>query len=405
MLSFIDNKITFDYLRCQQCGACGAVCPKGAITFTMRGDATHDVLVDDDKCIRCQRCVRVCPANKEENYKGYFDGFDKKRYFLGYNADNSVRRESSSGGVCKTIVIESLRQGLADGVYTLRRTDSFPFAEGEFYTKDNIPDYEDMPNSVYHTLLACRNIDKIRKCRRLIVVGTSCQLRAMNAALKGKADEIIRVCIFCKQQKTLDSTRFLAKIMGTRVPENRKFFVRYRGQGWQGIVRVNEAKLPYSRAASLPFGRRLWTVPGCNVCGDPFGTNAGADISLMDPWNIRQPNDLGETLITVHTDRGMELLRQIAAIRLEPKTFEEVKPALDLPDIWRKQQLVPFFRGEECGDVARKACKAEVLQRKFLRTLVETLPRMPLLFYRGLCHFWPDFRNRILKNGNSVNLS
>lgn len=396
MLLLRDNKIIFNYNLCQQCGACGAVCPKGAITFTMRGDATHDVVVDDVKCIRCQRCVRVCPANKEEDYKGYFDGFDKKRYFLGYNADNSVRRESSSGGVCKTIVIESLRQGLADGVYTLRRTDGFPFAEGEFFTKENIPDYEDMPNSVYHTLLACRNIYKIRKCQRLIVVGTSCQLRAMNAALKGKADEIIRVCIFCKQQKTLGSTRFLAKMMGTKVPENRKFFVRYRGQGWQGIVRVNEAKLPWNRAASLPFGKRLWTVAGCNVCGDPFGANACADISLMDPWTIRQSNNLGETLVTVHTERGMDLLKSIVNIRLDEKTFAEVKPALDLKDVWRKQQLVPFFRGEECGAVVRKAGKAEVRQRKFLRTVVETLPQMPILFYRALCHFWLDARNKIL---------
>ena len=400
MLKFTENKITFDYSRCQQCGACGAVCPKGAIAFTMRGDATHDVVVDDAKCIRCQRCVRVCPANKEEDYKGYFDGFDKKRYFLGYNADNSVRRESSSGGVCKTIVIESLRRGLADGVYTLRRTDSFPFAEGEFYTKDNIPNYEDMPNSVYHTLLACRNIDKIQKCRRLIVVGTSCQLRAMNAALKGKADEIIRVCIFCKQQKTLDSTRFLAKMMGAKVPENRKFFVRSRGQGGQGNVRVNEAMLPWNMAASLPFGKRLWTVPGCNACGDPFGTNAGADISLMDPWNIRQANNLGETLITIHTNHGMELLKSIDTIRLEEKSFDEVKPALDLKDVWRKQQLVPFFRGEKCNDTVHKAGMAELRQRRFLRTFVEIMPRMPLLFYRVLCHFLHDSRNRILSDKN-----
>lgn len=53
----------------------------------------------------------------------------------------------------------------------------------------------------------------------------------MNAALKGRADEIIRVCIFCKQQKTLDSTRFLAKMMGTRVPENRIFLSAIADRG------------------------------------------------------------------------------------------------------------------------------------------------------------------------------
>ena len=396
MLEYFEKTIKCDYSHCQQCGACGAVCPKGAITFTMRGDATHDVLVDNSKCIRCQRCVKVCPANKTDDYKDYFDGFNGKRYFLGYNADNKVRRESSSGGVCKTIVIESLKQSWADGVYTLRRTEDFPFAEGEFYTKDNIPDYDDMPNSVYHTLLACRNIDKIQKCKRLIIIGTSCQLRAMNVALKDKADEIICICIFCKQQKTLDSTRFLAKVMGTEIPENLKFFARYRGQGWPGIVRVNESELPYSRAAQIPFGRRLWTVEGCNVCGDPFGTNAGADITLMDPWKIRQENGLGETLVIVHTEAGKGLVEGIAQLHLKGETFNEVKPALDLKDVWRKQQLVPFFRGEECSRVVAKAGRAERSQRNFLRSIVETLPCMPMVFYRALCKL-PDMRNKILK--------
>ena len=396
MIQFIDDLIYYDYSHCQQCGACEAVCPKEVISFRRLEDGTHRVVVDDDRCIRCKRCVNVCPANKREDYGGYFDGFGEKAYFLGYNVDDGIRRESSSGGVCKTIIMESLRNGWADGVYTLKKTGDFPFAAGEFYTRENIPAYEDIPNSVYHSVMACRNIGRIRKCKRLIVVGTSCQLRAMNAALKGRADEIIRVCIFCKQQKTLGSTRFLAKVMGTEIPENLKFFARYRGQGWPGIVRVNESELPWNRAAQIPFGRRLWTVEGCNVCGDPFGTNAGADITLMDPWKIRQENGLGETLVIVHTEAGKGLVEGIAQLHLKGETFNEVKPALDLKDVWRKQQLVPFFRGEECSRVVTKAGRAERSQRNFLRSIVETLPCMPMVFYRALCKL-PDMRNKILK--------
>ena len=395
MLTF-EKSIQYNYPHCQQCGACEAVCPKQAISLEMLTDGTHRVMVDDDKCIRCKRCVNVCPANKEESYEWYFNGFESKRYFLGYNTDGRIRRESSSGGVCKTIVIESLRQGLADGVYTLRRTEKFPFAEGELYTKDNIPGYEDMPNSVYHSVMACRNIGKVKACGRLVMVGTACQLRAMNAALRGKADDVTRVCIFCKQQKTLDSTRFLAKMMGERVQEKKKFFVRYRGQGWPGIVMVGESKLPYSRAASSRFGRRLWTVEGCNVCGDPFGTNAGADITLMDPWKIRQENDMGETLVIAHTEKGLKLLERLPSLKLEGKSYAGIEPALDLKDVWRKQQLVEFFRGGECSDQARKAGMAEQRQRRVLRSVVETLPRMPMLFYRVLARI-PDLRNRILK--------
>lgn len=396
-LDKVQNIIYYNYSQCQQCGICEAVCPKQAISFEMLNDGTHRVIVDNEKCIRCKWCVKCCPSNKTEDYSEYFKYFPNKQYFLGYNVNNKIRRESSSGGVCKTLIIESLKNNLVDGVYTLRKTDVYPFAEGEFYTQNNIPDYDDIPNSVYHSVMTCQNLRKIQKCRRLMIIGTSCQLRAMSETLKGKAEEVIKVCIFCKQQKTLNSTRFLAKIMGTKISKDKKFSVRYRGQGWQGIVQINNANLPYSRAASLPFGRRLWTVPGCNVCGDPFGTNADTDISLMDPWNIRQSNDFGETLITIHTEKGLTLLKNISNIKLIAQSYESVLPALDLKDIWRKQQLVPFFRGYKSNDIICAAGKTELRQRKYLRIIVEKLPRMPIIFYRVLCRLLPDFRNRILK--------
>ena len=142
----------------------------------------------------------------------------------------------------------------------MKCTDSFPFAQGEFYTREHIPSFGDMPNSVYHSVMACTEIDRIQPCKRLMLVGTACQLRALNSIIKDKCDEVVRVCIFCKQQKTLDSTRFLAKMMGTSVPPNLKFRPRYRGDGWPGIVRVDGFELPWNRAAQIPFGKRLWTV-------------------------------------------------------------------------------------------------------------------------------------------------
>ena len=244
--------------------------------------------------------------------------------------------------------------------------------------------------------MACLNFTAIQKCDKLMIVGTACQLCALEKVVKNKCNTLIKVCIFCKQQKTLDSTRFLAKIMDTEIPKNLKFSTRYRGEGWPGIVRVNGSELPYSRAAQIPFGRRLWTVPGCDVCGDSFGTECGADISLMDPWEIRQQNDLGETLITVHTEKGLQLLQTIPNLILEAKIYQEVEPALSLKDVWRKQQLVSFFRGKDCDKKIMKAGKKELQQRKWLQLIVERLPRMPFIFYRALCKF-PDLRNRILK--------
>lgn len=396
MLSIVDKQVAISFSKCQQCGLCKAVCPKEAISMNLRHDGTHNIVIDHDACILCGKCVKSCPANVEYDYKGYFDNFADKHYFLGYHADNKIRKESSSGGVCKTLIIEGLKKGLVDGVYTLIKTKTFPYAEGEFYTRENIPTYDNIPNSVYHSVAACTNVHKIKNCNRLMIVGTACQLRAMRAIAKSRCKKLLEVCIFCKQQKTLDSTRFLAKIMGEKIPENLKFSTRYRGEGWPGIVKVMESELPWNRAAQIPFGKRLWTIPGCDICGDSFGILAGADISLMDPWIIKAQNELGETLVTVHTHKGLDLLKATPQLAIEEKTFSEVQPALSLKDVWRKQQMESYFRDKKVSRAIKHAGKGERFMRGCVKTIAETLPRMPLLFYRILAKF-PDVRNKILK--------
>lgn len=396
MLTLVDDKINFDCTKCQQCGVCKSICPKESISLSLLHNGLHEITVDRDKCIRCGKCVSICPANRKGVSEDYFDNLYSKKYYFAYNANNEIRMKSSSGGVCKTLIIEGLRNGLVDGVYSLKKKEIYPYAEGEFYTKYNIPDYEDIPNSVYHSVMLGDNIQKIVKCNRLMIIGTSCQLRALEKVLKNKCNELIKICIFCKQQKSIESTRFLAKIMGTIVPENLIFKAQYRGIGWPGLVQINNKVLSWHRAAQVPFGRRLWTVPGCNVCGDPFGIEVNSDLSLMDPWKIRQENALGETLVVVNTLAGLNLLEHTPHLVLEEKSYKEIEVSLDLRDIERKRQLVPFFRGEYCSFKIKFAGGMERLQRSYLQSMVAILPRLPLLGYRIICKI-PDIRNIILK--------
>ena len=117
MLVLENNNIRFIFSHCQQCGFCENVCPTRAILMHQRNDGLSDIIIEQDKCIRCQKCIKVCPSVNSELSKEYLSSLFNKKYYLGYNQDELIRRESSSGGVCKTLIIEGLESGYVDGVY------------------------------------------------------------------------------------------------------------------------------------------------------------------------------------------------------------------------------------------------------------------------------------------------
>lgn len=66
---------------CNGCMACINVCNKGAISIKDTLDA-YNAVIDEKKCVHCNRCMRICPRNstldfKNHNY-GYKDGQKKK---------------------------------------------------------------------------------------------------------------------------------------------------------------------------------------------------------------------------------------------------------------------------------------------------------------------------------------
>ncbi len=48
--------------RCVDCGACIALCPTDAISFS----DDHSIKLNGDKCIRCGMCVDACPLRAME---------------------------------------------------------------------------------------------------------------------------------------------------------------------------------------------------------------------------------------------------------------------------------------------------------------------------------------------------
>ena len=62
-VQFLEQDVTRDEEKCIHCGACTAVCPKGALSLDRD---SMQVVFEPSLCVACERCIAACPTNAME---------------------------------------------------------------------------------------------------------------------------------------------------------------------------------------------------------------------------------------------------------------------------------------------------------------------------------------------------
>ncbi len=398
MLTRIKDFVQFDGARCMQCGTCLAACSHDALVFSLQKDGLWEFVPDPEKCCRCFRCVAVCPAHALPHKKiSLADLTQVVHLHLAHAADPVVRANASSGGAAKVLARAALETGLVGTVYAVAATDRYPWAEGSPLTQPH--EISRLANSMYLPILVNRHLHTIKDNGPILLIGTACQLLAAERFLRHSSRQIFKIAIFCKQQKHLKSTCFMAKRMGLGPTERNDCKVEYRGENWPGRVRINGKQMQWERAAALPYGKRLWRVPGCRVCPNPFGIEP--DLTLADPWGLDTPGTPGNTLVAVWTQKGRALLENCN----DQLTIKEIDKALlsrsvTWRDIERKRLLVDYYMGSKVALHVRLCGLAERVQTAVFELLLEHTV-LPEFAYRALGRI-PDATNVFLAKGSAV---
>lgn len=351
MLSFKNRQIHFDYQRCCQCGTCLAACTENALSASLQADGTLQIRWDDNSCTRCGRCVSVCPAKDlpktvltEQNWA------DCRSVWIGNALDPDVCYKSSSGGIARTLIASSLASGFCDCAYGLVNANEFPWAKGKYlHNGDDI--IGSLANSMYLPIPVNQNLNLNLNSKTLLVVGTNCQLLAVENFYRKTDVKLIKVAIFCKQQKTTQFTDFMCRRLNARKGAP----MRYRGGGWPGTVSIGKEQLNWEDAAGLPFGKCLWRIPGCLYCGNPLGVNA--DITLADPWGILTKDEVvdGKTLIIVRTKLGEKLLNNSSNfIRNKQLKINDAKQSVGWSGIKKEQDITRWRLGQVKNNFLKK---------------------------------------------------
>ena len=342
-----------DKRSCCGCAACAQRCPKHCIT--MREDEEGFLYPDVDKeaCIGCGLCERVCPELHEGEARTPLGTY------AAVNPDESVRMQSSSGGVFTALAEKTIDEGgVVFGVgfdqhWTARHLyaetrDQLAALRGSKYVQSEVGD-------------SYRQAEAFLKLgRKVLFSGTPCQIAGLRRYLQREYDHLLTVDFVCHGTPSPGVFRLYLKetiesiarqgdkkfsFASSRIPhiptadvvaakagfaisdirfrDKREGWKKYsfalslskaRAVGEQNTVSLSSIYTdnPFMQAFLADYSLR----PSCYAC-PAKSLKSGSDLTLGDFWGIEHiapslDDDRGVSLLMVNTDKGAQWMEQIA---------------------------------------------------------------------------------------------
>ncbi len=309
--------ITKNEYECSGCTACMNVCAHGAIEMRENGEGFVFPIKDNDKCVDCGLCEKVCPFEHpvyKNNAPEVFAAYDRKE-----------RGGSASGGLFYTIASYVIKHnGVVFGsVYDenlkvkhicARTLQEVQAMRGSKYVQSDL-------DTVFKEVK-----DELKKGALVYFTGVGCQVAGLYAYLRKDYDNLITSDIVCHgipSQKLFDiHLKYLSDKYGSKVKQYSFRDERYWLIREETTLANNKRKYEYDGNMSpylYSFGLGYTYRYSCFNCKFAKIPRQG-DISLADFWGI------GETATAMDTSKGVSLV--LVNSKKGEKVWNEIKPRL-----------------------------------------------------------------------------
>lgn len=311
---------------CTGCSACEATCPKEAIKITLNAEGFYRPVLDVDKCVNCGKCLNTCPI---EN----FNGKTRKAAWYGWNANDSILYNSSSGGAFRALADQILCDGHGK-IYGAVYTDDY---KEVFFSSSDVEQLEQLQKSKYTVSKSSgiyRKIeDDLKNGIQVLFCGTPCQCAGLLSYLQREYPNLLTCDFVCGGMASLAFYREHLECLEKKYDATIKsvdFRPKNKGWGKHHIsVKLSNGKSYYVREYMDTYFKcfaieHISVGKSCLAC--EFHSLHPADITLADFWGYKaaevEINPLGTSLLTANTEKGM---KAVSALQNFEMHFLDIK--------------------------------------------------------------------------------
>lgn len=357
---------------CCGCGACASVCPVTAIEVKLDAEGFFRAKVNENKCISCTKCIKVCPFIKRENYISV-----KQSELFSYKSnDTSVLLSSSSGGAAHDIAKQFVKKSYSVGGCCFNSKEGK--AKHIFINKEE--EIAKLSGSKYiqsdFTGITYNLGDK------QLIIGVPCQIASVRNLIGIKQRAVYLVDLICHG---VPSSFLFAKYLqdlkvGSHHFSNPSVVFRDKRNGWrERYIFVEDEKLNYrcQQNKDLFYRNFMWGFCYSRSCFNcEWRFRSAADLRIGDYWGPKYDTDTtGVSMMIPFTYKGMKIIELLKNEgRVEKTTIE---------DYYAYQQTQnsrePEFRGRLIKDLKSQINLRTITQeyilpfekRRSLRSSVE----------------------------------
>ena len=297
--------------KCTGCTSCMNICPKNAISMKCDNEGFKYPVIDQKKCINCGLCKNTCPVLNTNTNKTL------KNCFVAYTKDDRYKSNSSSGGIFPIIATKIINDnGIVIGAafdknkklrhIAITNEIELERLKGSKYLQSDL-------DNIFSYIK--KNIDN----KKILFVGTPCQVAGLKSFLKKEYDNLICIDLFCHG---VPSPKLFKKYVNELEKDNSDRLVDYnfrdKTTGWDSYS--NTAKFCNSTITELQKNNYYMKLflsdvalrESCFNCNFKIG-NKYSDITLGDFWGVTKYypdmySKNGVSAIIVNTEKGERIL-------------------------------------------------------------------------------------------------